>query len=127
MTVAAVVNLWSMGGGFTRALLESYREGTSTLLLYLTLAVPVGGRLVPIVGIGDLVVGGAAAAALLRLGVRPLGIASALADGLLGALAYGRWRGGAPALPFVAVAVLVPIGWPRIRRNAKPPAPVDGT
>jgi hypothetical protein len=111
LTVAAVVDLWSMRGGLTRALLDRYREGSSDLLLYLTLVVPVNGRIVPIVGIGDLVVGGAAATALLRLGVRPWGVAAASAAGLLGALAYGLWRGGAPALPFVAVAVLVLVGW----------------
>jgi hypothetical protein len=66
---------------------------------------PVHGHAIPIVGIGDLFVGGAAATALLRLGLRPAAVMGMIAVGLLSALAYGLWRGGAPALPFIAVAV----------------------
>lgn len=105
LVVAAVVDVLSVSGGASRMLIERYREGTSDLLLYLTLAVPVRGRAIPIVGIGDLLVGGAAAVALLRLGLRPIAVMGALATGLLTALAYGLWRGGAPAVPFIAAAV----------------------
>jgi hypothetical protein len=66
-------------------------------------------------------VGGAAAAALLRLGVVAAGIAAACAAGLLGALAYGLWRGGAPALPFLAVAALALVGWHQVRRDRRSP------
>lgn len=107
LVVAAVVDVISISGGLSRVLIDRYVDGTSDLLLYLTLVVPIGGRTVPIVGIGDLLVGGAAATALLRLGLRPLPIMGAISSGLLVALAYGLWRGGAPALPFLAVAVLL--------------------
>jgi hypothetical protein len=105
LTVAAVVDIVSMSGGLSRLLVERYREGASDLLLYLTLVVPIRSRVVPIVGVGDLLVGGAAATALLRLELRPAAVFGTLAVGLLSALAYGLWRGGAPALPFIAVAV----------------------
>jgi len=107
LAVAAIVDVWSMFGGLSRALVEQYRAGASNFLLYLTLVAPVHGRAVPIVGIGDLLVGGAAAAALLRLGFRPVYVMGAVIVGLLSALAYGLWRGGAPTLPFVATAVLI--------------------
>lgn len=107
LVVAAVVDVVSMSGGLSRMLIERYREGTSDLLIYLTLVVPIRGRAIPIVGIGDLLVGGSAATALLRLGLRPVAVMGTFAAGLLVALAYGLWRGGAPAVPFIAAAVSV--------------------
>ncbi len=107
LIVAAVVDLLSMSGRLSRAIVERYRSGSSQLLLYLTLVVPIRGRAIPIVGIGDLLVGGTAATALLRHGLRPVAVMAGLAIGLLAALAYGLWRGGAPAVPFIAVATFV--------------------
>jgi hypothetical protein len=118
LIVAAVIDVVSMSGGATRFLLDRYRDGTSDLLQYLTLVVPVRARIVPIVGIGDLIVGGAAALALLGVGLRPAAVLGAIVGGLLAALSYGLWRGGAPAIPFIAVAVLVLVwagGRPRRR------------
>ena len=120
--VAAVVDIVSMSGGVSRMLIEQYRDGTSELLLYLTLVAPIRGRAIPIVGIGDLLVGGAAATALLRLGLRPVAVMGAIAIGLLSALAYGVWRGGAPAVPFIAVAVLVLVWHHSGTRNQCKPA-----
>ncbi len=120
--VAAVVDIVSMSGGVSRMLIEQYRDGTSELLLYLTLVAPIRGRAIPIVGIGDLLVGGAAATALLRLGLRPVAVMGAIAIGLLSALAYGLWRGGAPAVPFIAVAVLVLVWHHSGTRNQCKPA-----
>ena len=116
--VAAVVDLLSFSGGFTHVLIERYRGGSGNLLLYLCLVMPVHGRALPIVGIGDLFVGGAAATALLRLGLRPAAVLGTIAIGLLSALAYGLWRGGAPALPFIAVAVFFLV-WRHSARPAK--------
>ena len=96
-----------MSGGLSRAIVEQYRAGASDLLLYLTLVAPVQDHAVPIVGIGDLLVGGAASVALLRLGFRPVYVLGAVTIGLLCALAYGLWRGGAPALPFIAAVVFI--------------------
>jgi len=116
--VAAVVDLLSFSGGFTHVLIERYRGGSGNLLLYLCLVMPVHGRALPIVGIGDLFVGGAAATALLRLGLRPAAVLGTIAIGLLSALAYGLLRGGAPALPFIAVAVFFLV-WRHSARPAK--------
>ncbi len=87
--VAAAVDLLSFSGGFTHILIQRYAAGSGNLLLYLCLVMPVHGRVVPIVGIGDLFVGGAAATALLRLGLRPAGVIGTVVIGLLSALAYG--------------------------------------
>jgi hypothetical protein len=105
LVVAAVVDVLSVSGGVSRFLIERHREGTSDLLLYLTLVVPIRDRPIPIVGIGDLLVGGSAATALLRLGLEPVPVVGAVAGGLLAALAYGLAFGGAPAVPFMAAAV----------------------
>lgn len=116
--VAAVVDLLSFSGGFTHILVQRYAAGSGNLLLYLCLVMPVHGRTLPIVGIGDLFVGGAAATALLRLGLRPAAVMGTIAVGLLSALAYGLLRGGAPALPFIAVAVFFLV-WRHSARPAK--------
>jgi len=105
LVTAAAVDILSFKGGLTRVIIERYQDGTSDLLLYLTLVVPIDGLITPIVGISDLFIGGATAAALFRLGFRPVAAVGAIAIGLLVALAYGIWQGGAPALPFVAAAV----------------------
>jgi hypothetical protein len=107
LAAGAVADFVSMSGGLSRLLIERHRTGTSDLLLYLTLVAPVGDRVIPIVGIGDLLVGGTAATALLRLGLRPVAVMGAITIGLLSALAYGLWRGGTPALPFIAGAIFL--------------------
>jgi hypothetical protein len=107
LAVAAVVDLLSFSGGFTHILIRRYATGSGNSLLYLCLVMPVHGRVIPIVGIGDLFVAGSAATALLRLNLRPAAVIGTIAIGLLSALVYGIWRGGAPALPFIAVAVSV--------------------
>jgi len=122
LVAAAAVDIWSVSGGFTRAIIEGYQDGTNDLLLYLTLVVPIDGRLTPIVGISDLLIGGSAATALIRLGLRPVAVIGAIAIGLLGALAYGIWRGEVAAMPFIAVAVLLLI-W---RSSAGSTGHVDG-
>lgn len=104
--VAAAVDIFSMSGGLSRRLIDAYREGASDLLLYLALVIPINQRVIPVVGIADLVVSAAAATALIRMGLGTLAVGGAITAGLLGALAFGLWQGGAPALPFIAVAVL---------------------
>lgn len=120
LAVAAIVDILSTSGGVSRMIVERYRDGSSDLLLYLTLVVPIRDRAVPIVGIGDLLIGGAAATALLRLGLRPGVVMGTIAVGLLSALAYGLWRGGAPAVPFIAIAVFLLVLRHRTRRPVPP-------
>jgi len=107
VTVAGLIDFISMmsGGGLSRALLEHYKAGTNSLLLYLALVWPVRGHIIPIVGISDLFIGGSAAAALMRIKLPPLAVMLTMSAALLIALAVGLWRGGAPALPFLAAAV----------------------
>jgi hypothetical protein len=54
LSVAAIVDILSFSGGLTRALVTAYHEGRSNVLQYLTLVVPMHDRVLPIVGIGDL-------------------------------------------------------------------------
>ncbi len=122
LLAAATVDILSVSGGLTRAIIDGYQDGTSDLLLYLALVVPISGRLIPIVGISDLFIGGAATVALIRLEFRPVAVIGAISLGLLAALVYGIWRGGAAALPFIAVAVLLLV-W---RNSASSSQFVDG-
>ena len=120
LTVAGVVDFLSMSGGLSRILVERYRTGAGDLLVYLCLVAPIRGHAIPIVGVSDLWLAGGAAIALLRLKLRPLAVMGTISAGFLGALAYGLWRGGAPALPFLAVAV-----WLLVWRHSvalRPPA-----
>jgi hypothetical protein len=112
LTVAGAVDFVSMSGGLSRILVEHYQKGTSSLLLYLTLVVPIRGRALPIVGISDLFVGGSAATALLRLKLKPVAVIGATIGGLLAAVAWGLfWRAATPALPFLAAAVWLLVWW----------------
>lgn len=104
LVTAAVVDILSVSGGLSRIIIDQYQEGTSDLILYLVLVLPIDSRLLPIVGISDLLLGGSAASALIRLGFKPIPVFGMIALGFLGALAYGIWQGGAPALPFIAAA-----------------------
>ena len=72
LVTAAAVDIFSVSGGLSRGIIEGYTDGSSDLLLYLTLVIPIDGRLIPIVGISDLFIGGSAAVALLALGSGPL-------------------------------------------------------
>ena len=51
LVTAAAVDIFSVSGGLSRGIIEGYKDGSSDLLLYLTLVMPIGGRLIPIVGI----------------------------------------------------------------------------
>ena len=104
---AAVVDVLSFSGGLTRTIVESYRSGDSRLLAYLSVAFPVGGSVRPIVGIGDLVIVAGLFAGFGHLrfsGWLPFAVP---VGGLLLALGLGLAIGGAPALPFIAVATVV--------------------
>lgn len=121
ITVAALIDLISMmsSGGLTRALVEHYQKGTSGLLVYLALVAPFHGSTIPIVGIGDLFIGGCVALGLIRLKLSPARVIGTLLVVLLAALAVGLWGGGAPAVPFLAVGVYFLL-WRRAQRFARP-------
>jgi hypothetical protein len=118
LTVASVVDLVSFSGGVTRWIVDDYQSGSSTLLLYLTLTAPVGGRILPIVGIGDLVVAGTAALALTRLRFGLPTLLLAISGGLVAALAYGIQFRGAPAVPFIALVLGIVVWYRRFHGEA---------
>jgi len=117
LTVAGVVDYLSMSAGVSKVIVSRYTAGTSNLLVYLGLVVPVRGHAIPVVGLSDLFIGGAATVALIRLRLRPVAVMGTMVAGFLSALAYGLWRGGTPAVPFLAVAVALLV-WRHSSRSA---------
>lgn len=77
------------------------------MLQYLCLSLPVQGRMVLIVGIGDLLVLAAIYSALRRLGNTGVWAFSAPLAGLLLAVLVGLLAGGTFAIPFIAATTLV--------------------
>ncbi len=101
LTMAAV-DLFSFYFGPTASLIQSYRLGNSLPLQYLSVSVPMGDEIQPVMGIGDAMAVSSAYAILIRLRY-PAGWAFfAPLAGLLIALAVGLAVGGIFALPFVA-------------------------
>jgi hypothetical protein len=117
LAVAGIVDYLSMSAGVSKVIVERYRAGTGNLLVYLGLVVPVRGHAIPVVGLSDLFIAGAAAVALVRLKLRPVAVMGTMVAGFLSALAYGLWRGGTPAVPFLAVAVALLV-WRHSSRSA---------
>jgi hypothetical protein len=105
LVVVSVVDMVSFRGGPTAWILETYRTGTNELLLHLALTFPLRGHMVPLIGVGDLVVMSAIIAATRWLAYPTTEVAMALGLALLIALAVGLLAGGIYLLPFVAVTV----------------------
>lgn len=104
---AGIVDFFSFSGGLTARIIVDYEQGHSLLLQYLSLAVPLPDRIVPIIGIGDLIILGSVYYALPQIGhhdwltfLLPLG-------GLLIALSVGILIGGIYAVPFIGGATIV--------------------
>ncbi len=98
----AVMDLVSFYFGPTASLIAGFRQGNSLLLQYLSVSVPMGGEIQPIMGIGDTMAMAAAYGILIRLRY-PAGWAFLVPlAGLLIALAVGLAVGGIFALPFMA-------------------------
>ena len=103
LVTAAVVDWFSFSGGLTRWIIDSGGAGNNMLLQYLTVAVLVGGRVRYLIGIGDLVISGAAGLSLFRLGYPALRTSLVLVSAILLAVLLGLVFGGVPALPVVAL------------------------
>jgi len=112
---AAAADLVSYFGGPTRAISESFQGSPTDILPYLAVTLPLGERLVPVVGLGDLAVLGILSLALSRRGVSGPVAFAVSAAGLLVALTLGFLGSGAPGVPFMAVAVLCFLGRERWR------------
>jgi hypothetical protein len=118
LIVVAVVDLLSFSGGLTRWIIEGYRTGESQLLYYLSISVPLRGRPVPVVGIGDLVIVSGLFRGLRTLSFSTPEVVGILLLGLTVALGVGLAHGGIAALPFISASVA---GYLLLRRDRPPP------
>ena len=89
------------------------------LVTYLTVSIPLAGRTVPVLGIGDLLFLAAYFAALRRSGYWALVAFAVPVAGLLVALGVGLAVGGVFGIPFMAAAVVAWV-WRTGRRAGKP-------
>lgn len=104
---ASIVDIASFTGGPTAWLLSSQSGGAEGLLRYLTVSVPWDERIVPAVGIGDLLLLGSFAIGLRLLGQSRWVAAVVPGIGLLAAMAIGLAVGGAFGIPFMAAGVVL--------------------
>lgn len=114
VVVGAVSDAISVFGGLTSILVQRYMAGTSLLLQYLSLSVPYGGKVFPIVGIGDLFFAGAVMFALAGLGHPKAARLLVPLGGLILALTVALLTRFIAALPALA---LVTIGYLVVRRR----------
>ncbi len=98
---AGIIDFFSFSGGLTAKIIVDYQQRQGLWLQYLSISAPIFGQMIPIIGVGDLIVMGSVYSALLQLGyggwlpfLFPL-------IGLLVALCIGLWIGGIYALPFI--------------------------
>jgi hypothetical protein len=105
LVTAAVIDWFSFSGGLTRWIIDSGGAGNPLLLQYLTVALPVGGRVRYLIGIGDLLITGAAGLSLFRLGYPALRTGMVLVFSILLAVLVALRIGGIPALPVVALVM----------------------
>jgi hypothetical protein len=108
----AVMDLLSFYFGPAASLISNYRNGNRLALQFLSLSVPLGGEVQPIMGIGDTMTLASVYAALIGLRV-PAGRSFLIPlAGLSAALAVGLAVGGICALPFLAAAVILYLAVP---------------
>lgn len=117
---AGIADFFSFSGGLTAKIIADYEQGHGLLLQYLSLAAPLPDRVIPIIGIGDLIILGSVYYALPQIGhhdwptfLFPLG-------GLLIALGVGLLTGGIYALPFIGGATIVYLLWKAKARSSQP-------
>ncbi len=100
---AGVVDFLSFSSGPTAWILKACEDGTSYLLAYLCITIPLADGLQPVIGVGDLIILAALYFSLSKLGFPAPGTFIAPLAGMLAALAVGLVSGGIYALPFVAL------------------------
>lgn len=103
---AAIADVLSFTLGPTRGLLEGADRSAGSVIAYLAVSVPAAGTVVPVVGLGDLLVLATFFVALRRVGAPFPARAAVPTAGLLVALAIGLLLGGAFGIPFMAAAVI---------------------
>ena len=117
-TAAAVADFVSFTFGITHAILSGYASGSSRLLLYLSFSVPIRSQVVPLAGIGDLIIIGAIFLSLRKAGYTLTETFLVPVSGLMIALIVGLLANGIFALPFIAGSV---IGYILVKRRIKTP------
>lgn len=103
---AALVDIFSFSGGLTKKIIDSYEQGQNLLLRFLTISIPLKGKIVPLVGLGDLLIMGAIFYVLLKLKYPGWQCLLVPLAGLLLAVVVGLITGGVFGLPFIAAAVI---------------------
>ncbi len=108
LVVASITDLISSHAGISRWLVDQARQGHGvTMLQFLAVSVRAKQKLVPIIGVSDLMFFTICVSVTRRLGWPEAWTLMAPLAGLLAALAVGLFAGFTPALPFMATAVLL--------------------
>jgi hypothetical protein len=108
LMVAAIVDLLSAYAGPSRWLIDQARRGhTGYALQYLAVSWKLKDRVVPVIGISDLMFFTLAVSVVRRLGWHEMPALLVPLGALLSALVVGLWAGFTPALPFLAAGVLL--------------------
>jgi hypothetical protein len=98
---AGIVDFISFKGGLSAKIIEDYASGHNLLLQYLCIVIPYNGKIVPLLGVGDLFVLGIIFRSLIRIGYKSWFISLIPIAGLLIALFLGLMFQGIYALPFI--------------------------
>ena len=108
LVVAAIVDLISAWAGPSRWLVNQAQQAHGLALLqFLVISLRVKEKLVPVIGVGDLMFFTAVVSVVRRLGWPEIPALTVPLAGILSALAVGFFAGFTPALPFLAASVLL--------------------
>lgn len=105
----SVADFISFTLGPTHRIILAFQQGESALLQYLNITLPLAGKMVSVVGVGDLLILGAIFYSFRRMGYEGVGSFLFPLAGLLVALTVGLLAGGIFALPFVSAGALLNI------------------
>jgi hypothetical protein len=107
MISSGIADYFSFSGGLTRWIIDSNQTDDSPILQYLTFALPFEGRVMYIIGIGDLLITGAVGMSLFRLGYHHVRTYLVLLFAILLTVTSGLIGGGIPALPNIALVTIL--------------------
>jgi hypothetical protein len=104
---ASAADLYSYTRGATARISDNYQDGSSDLLTYLMISLPIEGRIQPLIGIGDLFIISTIYFALVRLAYKGPQLLLAPLSGLLIAIVIGLMVGGIFGIPFIAATTIL--------------------
>jgi hypothetical protein len=108
LIVAAIVDVISAHAGPSRWLVDQAQHARgATVLQFLAISLRLKERLVPVIGVGDLMFFATVVSVVRRLGWSETAALLVPLAGILAALGLGLFAGFTPALPFLAGAVLL--------------------